>query len=65
MDPTFYRTAADAAAAPREELAYVVAFDRAAKKNDAMTVVDLNPNSESYGKVVGWTDVPSSPSLVE
>lgn len=61
MDPTFYRTAA----APREELAYVVAFDRAAKKNDAMTVVDLNPNSESYGKVVGWTDVPSSPSLVE
>lgn len=50
MDPTFYRTAADAAAAPREELAYVV---------------DLNPNSESYGKVVGWTDVPSSPSLVE
>jgi selenium-binding protein 1 len=28
MDPTFYRSAADAAAAPPEELAYVVAFDR-------------------------------------
>src|SRR5207253_7785231 len=38
IDPTFYRTAADAAAAPPEKLAYVVAFDRAAKKSDAMTV---------------------------
>jgi hypothetical protein len=37
IDPTFYRTAAEAAAAPGEQLAYVVAFDRAAQKNDAMT----------------------------
>ena len=28
IDPTFYRTAAEAAAAPGEQLAYVVAFDR-------------------------------------
>jgi len=28
-DPTFYRSAADATAAPREHVAYVVAFDRA------------------------------------
>ncbi len=48
IDPTFYRTAADAAAAPAEELAYVVAFDRGAQKNDAMTVVDVNPASDSY-----------------
>ena len=39
IDPTFYRTAAEAAAAPVEQLAYVVAFDRAAQKNDAMTVI--------------------------
>jgi methanethiol oxidase len=58
MDPTFYRSAADAAAAPPEELAYVVAFDRAAQKSDAMTVVDVNPASDGYGRVVGWTDVP-------
>ena len=45
IDPTFYRTAAEAAAAPVEQLAYVVAFDRAAQKNDAMTVVDVNPAS--------------------
>jgi selenium-binding protein 1 len=59
MDPTFYRTAADAIAAPQEELAYVVAFDRQGQKHDALTVVDLNPNSETYGRVVGWTDVPA------
>src|SRR2546430_14703579 len=58
IDPTFYRTAAEAAAAPVEQLAYVVAFDRAAQKNDAMTVVDVNPASDSYGRVVGWTAVP-------
>ncbi len=59
IDPTFYRTAAEAAAAPAEQLAYVVAFDRAAQKNDAMTVVDVNPASDTYGRVVGWTDVPA------
>ena len=57
IDPTFYRTAAEAAAAPAEELAYVVAFDRAGELSDAMTVVDVNPRSDSYGHVVGWTDV--------
>jgi selenium-binding protein 1 len=58
IDSTFYRTAADAAAAPCEQLAYVVAFDRAAQKHDAMTVIDVNPASDGYGRVVGWTDVP-------
>lgn len=52
IDPTFYRTAAEAAAAPGEQLAYVVAFDRAAQKHDAMTVIDVNPASDSYGRVV-------------
>src|SRR5260370_31651448 len=37
IDPTFYRTATEAPAAPVEHLAHVVAFDRAAQKNDAMT----------------------------
>ena len=60
MDPTFYRTPAEAAAAPAERLAYVVAFDRAAQKPDALTVVDVDPGSESYGRVVGWTDVPNT-----
>ncbi len=57
IDPTFYRTAAEAAAAPAEELAYVVALDQSGTSSDAMSVVDVNPASESYGHVVGWTDV--------
>ena len=59
MDPTSYRPAAGAADAPPEQLAYVVAFDRAAKQSDAMTVVDVDPASGSYGRVVGWTEVPA------
>ncbi|MFD4058753.1 selenium-binding protein SBP56-related protein [Streptomyces californicus] len=59
MDPTFYRTAAEAAAAPGEELAYVAAFDRPGTRNDAMTVVDVNPGSDTYGRVVGWTEMPT------
>ena len=62
-DPTFYRSARDAAAAPAEELAYVVAFDRAGERPDAMTVVDVRPESDTYGQVVGWTDVPGGGEL--
>lgn len=57
IDPTFYRTAAEAAAAPAEELAYVVALARDDGLTNAMSVVDVNPVSESYGRVVGWTDL--------
>src|SRR5579875_2805462 len=57
IDPTFYRSAAEAAAAPAEELAYVVALDPEGSQSDAMTVVDVNPASDGSGQVVGWTDV--------
>ena len=58
-DPTFYRSAADAAAAPREQLAYVVAFDRAGERPDALTVIDVDEESPSYGTIVGWADLPT------
>jgi hypothetical protein len=35
-DPTFYRSAAEAVAAPSEKLAYVVAFDRSGERHDAL-----------------------------
>jgi 56kDa selenium binding protein (SBP56) len=57
-DPTFYRSPAEAIAAPPEELAYVVAFDPAGAQHDAMTVVDCNAESSSYGRVVGSTELP-------
>jgi len=53
MDPTFYRSPAEAIAAPTERLAYVVAFDRAGEKHDALAVVDTDPGSQTYGTVVG------------
>jgi selenium-binding protein 1 len=59
-DSTFYRTPADAIAAPPEQLAYVAAFDPAARAKDAITVVDVDESSESFGQVVGWTDLPHS-----
>lgn len=51
-DPTFYRSPAEAIAAPPEEIAYVVAFDRSAQQPDALTTVDVNPRSEQYGQVI-------------
>jgi selenium-binding protein 1 len=59
-DPTFYRTPAAAAAAPPETLAYVAAFDPSGKRPDAMSVVDVDPPSGSYGKVVGWAELPTA-----
>jgi selenium-binding protein 1 len=59
-DPTFYRSPGEAAAAPAEKLAYVVAFDRAGQKPDALTVLDVDPDSASYGRIVGWTDLPTT-----
>jgi selenium-binding protein 1 len=57
-DPTFYPSPGEAAAGPTEQLAYVAAFDRAATRPDAIAVVDVDPTSASYGRVVGWTDLP-------
>ena len=43
VDPTFYRTPSDAINAPPEQLAYVVAFDRAAQQPDALAVLGTDP----------------------
>jgi selenium-binding protein 1 len=59
IDPTFYRSPADAISAPPEQLAYVVVFDRAAQQPDALAVLDTDPASDRYGQVVGWADLPT------
>src|SRR5438105_1273045 len=69
-DPTFYPSPRSAAAAPPEELAYVVTLNEAGTgaaaegatgdpKPDALTVVDLKPGSKTYGHVVGRLDMPN------
>jgi len=58
-DPTFYPSPRMAMQAPAETLAYVAAFNPNKNgKSDAMTVVDLAPESATYGTVVGKVDMP-------
>jgi methanethiol oxidase len=57
-DPTFYRTPRAAIDAPPEQLAYVSAFDPRGQVKDAMTVIDCDEGSPTYGTVVGWTELP-------
>jgi len=57
IDPTFYRSAAEAVAAPPEKLAYLVAFDRAGELPDALSVIDVDESSDAFGNVVGWTEL--------
>ena len=56
-DPTFYRSPGAAVAAAPEQLAYVAAFDPAGQENDAMAVVDCDPDSSDA--TAGWSAGPS------
>jgi selenium-binding protein 1 len=57
---TLYRTPHDAMAAPAEQLAYVALLDP-----DAIGVVDVNPDSDEYGTMVGRWDAPPQTSADE
>jgi selenium-binding protein 1 len=59
-DPTFYRSPTAAIAAPPEQLAYVAAFDPAGRAKDALAVVDCDRTSSTYGRVVGWAELPTA-----
>ncbi|HSZ76820.1 MAG TPA: selenium-binding protein SBP56-related protein, partial [Chthoniobacterales bacterium] len=59
-DPTFYPTARLAMEAPRERLAYVAGLAPDNKsRSDALLVVDVDPDSPSYGSVVSRLDLPN------
>jgi methanethiol oxidase len=60
LDPTFYPSPTDAAAAPAEKYAYVAAFSRPAEQPDAIAVVDVDASSSRYGEVIGFTELPTS-----
>jgi selenium-binding protein 1 len=57
-DPTFYATPADAMRAPAEELAYVALLGTDGKTRDALGVVDTNPDSRAYGRLIGQVEFP-------
>jgi len=60
-DQTFYPSPRMAMQAPRERLAYVVAFnpEPANGRHDALCVVDVDPASPTFSQVVGRTEVPN------
>jgi selenium-binding protein 1 len=60
LDPTFYRSPAEAIVAPAEGLAYVAGFDPTGRAKDAMAVIDCDPSSPEYGRVVGWSELPTA-----
>ncbi len=58
-DPTFYPSPALAAEAPPEKLAYVALLATGNNgKTDALGVVDTEPGSPSFGRLVGQVDFP-------
>jgi selenium-binding protein 1 len=60
-DPTFYPSPAMAAQSPPERLAYLSLVNpHTDGRADAIGVVDVDPLSSSYGRLVGQTDMPSA-----
>ena len=66
-DPSFYPSPKMAMQAPREELAYVAILNpdsalnlNGDRRSDALAVMDLDPDSETYGHVVGRVDMPNT-----
>lgn len=62
-DPTFYPSPRLAMEGPREKLGYVVALaadgGSPSGNPDALAVVDLDPESSEYGRIVHWLAAPS------
>ncbi|HLT20590.1 MAG TPA: selenium-binding family protein [Thermomicrobiales bacterium] len=57
-DPTFYTSPIAAMEAPPEDLAYVAAIDAHGAKPDALFVLDVKPDSPTYGQEVGRLTLP-------
>jgi selenium-binding protein 1 len=58
-DPTFYPSPRLAAEAPPEKLAFVAALNPpGAKNNDAILVVDVDPQSSQFGREIGRCTLP-------
>jgi selenium-binding protein 1 len=60
-DPTFYPSPRAAISAPREKIAFVALLNGEKNdRHDALGVVDVDPKSASYGKLVGQVDMPNA-----
>ena len=60
-DPTFYPSPTMAMQAPHETFAYVALINPSNDgRPDAIGVVDIDPDSKGYGRLVGRTDMPNA-----
>jgi len=60
-DPTFYPSPRLAGEAPPEKLAYVALLNPAhAGRHDAVGVVDVDPSSSSFAKLIGTVEMPNA-----
>ena len=59
-DPTFYPSARMASSAPKETIAYVASFDPSRETPDELAVVDVDPDSAEYGRIVGRVAMPNT-----
>src|SRR2546421_10482450 len=59
-DPTFYPSPRMAMQAPAEKLGYVAILNVSRNKPDVLGVVDLDPKSSSYAKLIGRVDMPNA-----
>ena len=59
-DPTFYPSPRMAMKAPAETLAYVAAFDPTRKVPDGIAVVDVDPGSANYSKILNTVAMPNA-----
>ncbi len=65
-DPTFYPSPRMAMQAPPEKLAFVALLNPKLKgRSDALAVVDVDPSSKRYGRVVGQVDMPRTHSRTD
>jgi 56kDa selenium binding protein (SBP56) len=58
-DPTFHASAKLAMQAPPEKVAYTVMLSPDFSQPDALAVVDLDPGSESLGKIIHTVTMPN------
>src|SRR5690348_14802704 len=58
-DPSFYPSPKMAMEAPSEKIAYVSMLDPTEKSADAIGVMDVDPSSSSYGRMVGQVNMPN------
>jgi len=60
-DPTFYPSPKMAIQSPPEKLAYLALINpKRAGASDAIGVVDIDPESTGYGRLIGQTDMPNA-----